>query len=1327
MGILRIFMFGGLRVLMDDDVLPPFPTRKTRSLFAYLVTYRGRAHSRHFLAGMFWGDAPEARAQRNLNTTLWRLRRALPSECIRSDKTGLAFNTACPYWLDVEEFETELGRATGKDERSMEHLQDAIRMYRGDFLQGMYDDWLLVEAERLRLLYRQALQRLFAYHRHRGEPEKALAIGQQILSLDPLREDVHLGMMETYLQMGRRGEAVEQFRRCSEVLQRELSVDPLPETQALYRRILDSLDTTPAPAIPPAGHTAVEALPRTPFDDFGQAPWVGRAKELAIIERRLESARNGHGSVVLVGGVAGVGKTRLAEQAASLSRAAGMEVLWGTCSDLQEPPPYQGLTEVLRKGLDALEIETSTDGYAWLADIACLLPEIRHRLDRFRRSPPDGHNDAYSRSRLLPAIWHLLRSVADRSPCLIILDDIHWADTATLEALRYFLSYLRSAPVLLLATFRPEELHGRTEVARTLLALESVGATARINLAPLSTSETECLVQRALGLAEPHPVLGPLIYRETEGNPFFIGEVLKAMVEERLLYLDPKGGWRTPWDDATTGSQHLPSLPLPRSIRRLVEHRLERLSPTARSILNRISVLGRDVDFDLLSHICDSDEEELLLSTDELLHRHIMVEAEEGIRFSHDKIRQTVYENLSRPRRRSYHRRAGEALVQVSPDRVEEIAYHFHQTRDHSRTLEYAMAAGERARRLYANRSALTYYGWVIDAAHHLKDMKAQRALIEAHEQRGRIHRHLAAMDQAAEEYRAMAAAAETIGDLSAMARAMRLGGWVEGNLHGEWEEGLQAVEKALVVARRAQDLREESAALRDMGAYHNLLGEYPQSLECLQSALEGFRTLRDKRGEAGTLQYLAVTLHFLHRYEEATKTYEDALKLWQALEDRLLEGKVLADMGYLLISAGRLDKAYKAFVQAERTLRQIEAPSSRIWAMMGLAVLHRFRGQYQDCLHLLSRIESEEENLMGNVYVRSLIMEHRGMSLWHLGRLGEAIRSLQNALALARESRTPSLVVGVLTDMGRCHRQMGNVETALRLHRRAAASNEEERSPVAVTIESEIALDEILLGDGASGAPRLREAVGAASNLPRWNRAEVLANVAEGMLSLEDAEAAEVHARRALEDSVSLGVCSLKARCHLLLGRSLAGQERWEEAESVLQEGLESLPSGGAPLFRSRLSTLLARVQIAGGHKDAAAATQVQAWEALSSIGDTLPDPDSRRRWRSYLEQTETGVAFPYAGQVCLLLPRRDDPVRSVAVVWTVDAGDEDQAIMDAQGKVALRRRRIQRLQAEADVLGAVATEPSLSFALGVSIRTIRRDLAALRRQGNSLQAHTP
>jgi DNA-binding SARP family transcriptional activator len=235
-------------------------------LLAYLLLGRGKRHSRDNLAGVFWPELSQDRARSALNTALWRLRRIVESACprgtyLQTAATGdVAFNCASDYWLDVEAFEGQVEalivrppEALGHEEA--ERLAPVLRLYVGDLLESCPDDWIVPERERLRRLYTEGMAHLMRYRRLSGAYDEALAWGMRILDMDPLREDIHREMMQLYVQSGQRPLAVRQYELCRRVLDAELGIPPMDETQALYAHIVP-LPVTPAappsPSPPPA-------------------------------------------------------------------------------------------------------------------------------------------------------------------------------------------------------------------------------------------------------------------------------------------------------------------------------------------------------------------------------------------------------------------------------------------------------------------------------------------------------------------------------------------------------------------------------------------------------------------------------------------------------------------------------------------------------------------------------------------------------------------------------------------------------------------------------------------------------------------------------------------------------------------------------------------------------------------------------------------------------------------------------------------------------------------------------------------------------------------
>jgi DNA-binding SARP family transcriptional activator len=245
-------------------------TLKSQSLLAYLIVRRHQSHSRDRLAELFWGDRPERKARRSLSTALWQIHRCLPREdLLLCTATSIQFNPKTPLWLDVQAFETQAAQP------DLANLQAAADLYRGDFLNGFFDDWVISERYRLESIFLDTLAQLMAAQEALGEYAAALATAGQLLDKDPLREDAHRMAMRVQCHLGRRHAALSQYQSCQQMLRQELDAAPMAETQALYQVILEGRFVC-APA--PVGTTAVvqtahkPAQGRSPLDRVAGNP-----------------------------------------------------------------------------------------------------------------------------------------------------------------------------------------------------------------------------------------------------------------------------------------------------------------------------------------------------------------------------------------------------------------------------------------------------------------------------------------------------------------------------------------------------------------------------------------------------------------------------------------------------------------------------------------------------------------------------------------------------------------------------------------------------------------------------------------------------------------------------------------------------------------------------------------------------------------------------------------------------------------------------------------------------------------------------------------------
>lgn len=305
---LRIYALGRLSVFHDQAPLQ-FPTKKTQDLLCFLLLHTGERLERELIAERLWPMRTPGKARRCLSTTLWRLRQTLKDvdssaqPYLRAGSNTLAFNTAAPYWFDVEVFERQATVGlVGSLPCSRVHcraLEEALELYRGDLFEGFYDDWYLVERERLRLILLRVLKQLQCHYRLCGAFEAAISCGHQLVSLDPLQEDVHRELMHCYIDAGQRPLALKQFQHCRETLRRELGIEPMPETRQLYRWIQDSQDPILLQGIqrgPCASLQATMAQFRRALDSLESA-WQALQMATAEFTETSESVESGVTSV----------------------------------------------------------------------------------------------------------------------------------------------------------------------------------------------------------------------------------------------------------------------------------------------------------------------------------------------------------------------------------------------------------------------------------------------------------------------------------------------------------------------------------------------------------------------------------------------------------------------------------------------------------------------------------------------------------------------------------------------------------------------------------------------------------------------------------------------------------------------------------------------------------------------------------------------------------------------------------------------------------------------------------------------------------------------
>jgi DNA-binding SARP family transcriptional activator len=694
---LIVKLLGGLSVCLRSGEAVRLPTRKAQALLAYLAVHPGQSHPRPKLATLLWGDAPDEQAHHRLRQALFEIRKALPAtrpRCLVVDARSLALNAAAVE-VDVAAFERLVTRATPAA------LAQAVTLYRGDLLDGFgvkepgFEDWLVVERERLRELALNALGKLLVHHVETGPDERAIQTALRLLALDPLREDAHRGLMRLFARQGRRGAALRQYQICLSVLGRELGVEPEGETKRLYQEILRTAPPRAAAAAPTPPVAAPSRRPRAPRPrprptlSPPETPLVGREAESGRLRSALETAWTGHGQVLLVLGEAGIGKTRLVEALAAEAARRGARILTGRAHESEQILPFRPWVEALRTGQVFADPELLGGLQPiWRRELARLFPELGEEVPELSTRPEDF-------GRLFEAVAELVEQVAARQRLLLVLEDLHWADELTLRLLAFLARRVQSRPVLLVGTARDEELASVPVLSHLLQELDRERRLMRMDLAPLSRPDTLSLV-RMLARAGSDEArlarLGDQVWTVSEGNPFVIVETTRALEEGRV--------------PGTPGE-----LPLPPRVREVIAARLERLSPRAEHLLAVASVVGREFSFALLQRAGGVGEADAAEGVEELVRRRLLHVVGERFTVTHDRIREVAYARLLVPTRQRLHDAVAEALEALSAPSAEAVAdrlaHHYARAQNADKAVTYLIRSSEEAARRYALEDAL--------------------------------------------------------------------------------------------------------------------------------------------------------------------------------------------------------------------------------------------------------------------------------------------------------------------------------------------------------------------------------------------------------------------------------------------------------------------------------------------------------------------------------------------------------------------------------------------------------------------------------------------
>jgi DNA-binding SARP family transcriptional activator len=773
---------------------------KQRALLALLVMNLNRTVSLDVIGDELWEGNPPASLSATVQSLVYRIRKLLAEA--GADQAGVTLRgRGSGYVLSGEAAQVDANRfeelaaegrrraEAGDPDSAIEALNAALNLWRGSALADVADlPFARPEAARLEEAKLVAVEGLAGAELARGRPAAALELLEPHTAAHPLREAAWGQLMMALYRLGRQAEALRAFQQLRHVLADELGLDPNPELRKLESQILAQSPELDA-AVPIARAPQPAPLQSRP----GQTPLIGREAELDELRSALSDAMSGRGSLVMLAGEPGIGKTRLTEELAARAVGQNVRVLLGRCYEAEGTPPYVAIAEAFE---DALATAPSPEAFrAALGDDAGEIARLVPRLRRvFADIPPALElPPEQERHYLFNSIRDTTARTAERIPVLIILEDLHWADEATLLLLAYMAGYLSEMAVLMVGTYRDVELPARPLLARTLDELLRQRRLRRIALRRLPEGDVARMLEAMSGQTPPAAVTGA-VHAETDGNPFYMEEVYRHLVEEGRL-LDDAGLFRADLD--------IGELDVPENVRLVIDRRLTRLSDDARRLLGAAAVIGRFFPFDLVEALAEGGSGDLLDTVEECERARLILTAAGGTRylFSHELVRQTILAGLSTPRRCRLHLRVAEAMESLAGDTAEDhaadLAHHLVQGgsgADREKLLHYLIVAGRRSMTASAFEDGARHFDQAL--ALGLARDRQEAELLEA---AAKASRAVGRLDDAVALWQRSLQAYEALGDDESVGRvcyeASGQLGWAT-----RWEQALAMTEQGLGV-----------------------------------------------------------------------------------------------------------------------------------------------------------------------------------------------------------------------------------------------------------------------------------------------------------------------------------------------------------------------------------------------------------------------------------------------------------------------------------------------------------------------------------------------
>jgi DNA-binding CsgD family transcriptional regulator len=958
----------------------------------------------------------------------------------------------------------------------------------------------------------------------------------------------------------------------------------------------------------------------------------GRNQEIETIHNALQSTQESRSQCLLISGDAGIGKSRLTAAANESALQEGFVLLNGVCFEQDITLPYGPWMDALRQFMTRKTPEEIAATLAENApDILKLIPELSIYLNTSQpvpELPPEA-----DKRRLFEALMRFFARLANDHPLLIVLEDLHWGDETSLELLHFCARRFAQSQILLICTYRRDQVSPQlkrflTQMNRERLAVE-------IHLSPLPRQHIAEMIRAIFEIERPIKLdFLDMIVELTGGNPFFVEEVLKSLVETGGIYLS-NGNWER---------RPVVELQIPTSTRDAVQSRLETLSEESRQLVTLMSVAGRQSSFELLQALTKMEEWELIQRLKELIEAQLVVEtAPDQFAFRHELTREAVYSGLMQRERRAQHRMIAETVEEVFAGSLElyqaNLAMHYQKSGQWEKALQHARNAGERALALYAPREALEHYSQAIEASQQL----SLSPDINLHRARG-----------------------------------------LASQLVGNFDTALTDFYACLEIARASNDQPAEWQALLDLA----LLMEgrdYPQAGEYNQQALTLARQLNDPAMIGRSLIRLAIWYTNMNQAREGAVAIREAYNIFENLDDPHCLALALSAEGNIYMNAGNFQQGSACYLQAMPLFKKVGDLQGQFDCLINLSLggaldlfyteppmisISRARRYAEGALEVARQMSSQSDE--------AIAMIRLAMILRTQGRYGQAFELAQNATELADELDHAEWSSFGWAAQAEIHRDLLNLDNARKyyehsLERVDQSGNLEIKYTVMANLarvyldQNQLDLAENLLNDTLPDENQIRTM---AQRLIQYGFARLALERENPQKTIEILE-------RLLASSIELsGQEDLQSPyLNYMRGDALRRLNRFSEGRHSLQKARAAAVDLGALPLLWRIHYSLARLEYCEDTQQAEHEINY-AQDIVTRLAEVVPDRELRTQFHEKAFSLLAAAAEDFAPSEG---PAAEGPLtaRELEVVALIKAGKSNQEIADT---LVLSKRTVEK-----------------------------------------------